>query len=934
MSKETRIKVSPEVDLSHLEELSSLLTEVKTKGESVGDSLTSSMSKVTDEVSSLALEYGSLIDVLDETSSSTEELKSSMDNAESSSENVNQTVSNMDSSSIKNTDEDYKMLKQDMDDTNESAEQTNETVQNMGAAVSWGAAASQISQYGQSMENFAQNANTTSITLGQLAIQTGISEDRLRNMITSMSNATFPKEDAMMYVKSLDQIGVSSENLAKSATDLDSINDAFQLNANMTNSLGQELSVLGVDMNNVSSSFNALAYANANTVGGMDNYYSFLKKYDAQFHELGFNVDQASVIIAGATQKFGGGKAALSGLNDALKESNGDTRALEEALGLQAGSIDNATQLTGEYEGQLQNMADEESEHTTIIENLSAAFDDLVVKAGPVPGIVGSIAGAIGQVGSFGMQVKGLYDMIGVLRTLKKTANFSNMIDSIKNFKLVAKFSDVIGHIKDLKNVFKFSEVISSLGGFKTKLLQTFSLSKVMESIKGLKTTLIGLREAETLTSITNYELAASELAALWPWLLLAAAVGAFIAVLAFYLTDESFKNWVDNTVLPALWNLLNFLATLPMMIPVYLATIIANLLGFGDTFTTGLQEAASNGIGGFLEYLGQLPQKAWEEFNEILNRAGEFASQLPQIILTAGINLVTGWITGTGEHSPGFMYDMFLGELTEMANIIPTIGQQIISNIMNLGVTIVTTMVNALTQLYSYLSSMARSIFNLVSNTAINVISGIVSFLVWWYTLPAKIAITFTNIVARALGFGNNFVQRIVSSATNAVSGFMNNISSLPGRFNGELQKMLGYAKDFLVNLPATLKNAAINVVKSWIFGTGEHSPGFMYDAFEGEIKEMVDVPVNYSPQLNRNINKLGSSMVDTFGNPTLSFDMDVTGFANSKLTSDSNNVPGDIINLNIEVGTVDNEKRVQEIVDVVRRELAWNNRTAGRTV
>ena len=38
--------------------------------------------------------------------------------------------------------------------------------------------------------------------------------------------------------------------------------------------------------------------------------------------------------------------------------------------------------------------------------------------------------------------------------------------------------------------------------------------------------------------------------------------------------------------------------------------------------------------------------------------------------------------------------------------------------------------------------------------------------------------------------------------------------------------------------------------------------------------------------------------------------------------------------INLNLEIGSVDNEKRVQEIVDVIRKELSWDNKTAGRTV
>lgn len=245
-------------------------------------------------------------------------------------------------------------------------------------------AAEQIGNLAGNTEDMAQQMNTAAITIGQLATQTGIAEPQMVALINEISNATFPNDEAMMYVKSLSQIGVSASNLGKSATDLDKINDAFGMGAGRVNSLGQELSVLGVDMNNVSDSFNALAYANANTVGGMDNYYNFLKKYDAQFKELGYDVDQSSIIIAAATQKYGGGRAALSGLSEALEEADGDTRKLEQALGIQAGTLDNASAVTGQYEGQLQELANEEAEHKTILDQIGAAWEDVsLVKIRP-----------------------------------------------------------------------------------------------------------------------------------------------------------------------------------------------------------------------------------------------------------------------------------------------------------------------------------------------------------------------------------------------------------------------------------------------------------------------------------------------------------------------------------------------------------------------
>lgn len=295
-------------------------------------------------------------------------------------------------------------------------------------------AAEQIGNLAGNTEDMAQQMNTAAITIGQLATQTGIAEPQMVALINEISNATFPNDEAMMYVKSLSQIGVSANNLGKSATDLDKINDAFGMGAGRVNSLGQELSVLGVDMNNVSDSFNALAYANANTVGGMDNYYNFLKKYDAQFKDLGYDVDQSSIIIAAATQKYGGGRAALSGLSEALEQADGDTRKLEQALGIQAGTLDNASAVTGQYEGQLQELANEEAEHKTILDQIGAAWEDVSLSLSGVLSPAASAISLIGQVGSLGMSVKGIKELTTTFNQLRA----ANIASTASNYALAA----------------------------------------------------------------------------------------------------------------------------------------------------------------------------------------------------------------------------------------------------------------------------------------------------------------------------------------------------------------------------------------------------------------------------------------------------------------------------------------------------------------
>ena len=650
---------------------------------------------------------------VDDLKTSIDEIQSGADSASTSVDQLSDSTANVDGSQISEA-------SASADELGNSADQADTEVQELQNSLGLIEAsallsvADQIGSLGASAESMTQDMNTAAISVGQLATQTGIAEPQMVSLINNISNATFPNEEAMMYVKSLDQIGVSSSNLGQSATDLDKINDAFHLGANKVNSLGQELSVLGVDMNNVSSSFNALAYANANTVGGMDNYYNFLRKYDSQFKELGFNVDQASIIIAGATHQFGGGKAALTGLNEALKESNGDTRALEQALGLQAGALDNASQITGEYSGQLQQLADEEAEHKSFIDQLNAAWEDMSLALSPILSPLGSVMGLIGQAGSWAVGANGLRELA-------------------KNTKI-----------------------------------------------------------ATAMQWLWNAALAAN------PITLIVMAIIALIAILAYlYFNNEQVRNSI--------------------------------------------------------------------------NALGQAFIQAGQIIYTTIINIVNWVIT----------------QLQNLWNYIMTLG------------------------------GLLPEEANITGNQIIDSILMVLAFIA---TLPAQIAMYFANIIASAMGFGDNFVQTMINAASQAVSGFVSWITQLPQRLGEELDKMIQQALDFAARLPQIIGEAAANMVSSWVGGSGEQSPGFMFDRFEGELKAMDAISSSFSKKLPTTMGLAGSGMVESF-NPN--FD-----------SGNGSVVGGNTYNITLEIGSVDKRERVNEIIEAIRNYIEWDNTTAGRTV
>ena len=550
----------------------------------------------------------------------------------------------------------------------------------------------QVGNLGSQAEGMAQDMNQASISVGQLATQTGIAEPKMVNLINTISNATFPNDEAMMYVKSLDQIGVSSENLGKSATDLDRINDAFGLGAQTTNSLGQELSVLGVDMNNVSSSFNALAYANANTVGGMQNYYNFLRKFDAEFNQLGLDVDQSSIIIAAATKKFGGGKAAFSGLSEALKECGGDTRKLEESLGLAAGSLDNASQITGEYEGQLQDLANEEAEHKTLLDQIGAAWEDMSLSIGSIASPLMGVVGLFGQMGQFGLQVRGIKELLTTF--------------------------------KGLKTAVMEYEFVQNLASIATGVYGT---------IVGIVTGEIGLAEAATM--------AWNAVLAMNPVVWVIAALVALVAII--YEVGKAFGWWKDvGGMIDAIWAGINKLWSAFINHPDVQAAISA-ISGAISVLWGWIQQAGQ----AILDFFGISTSGDFDVVQALIDGIGNAWNMLKQALspVITAIQAVIGAFNQfrSGQMDlPQFIWSV----LTILGQMYVTIFTRIGSFVVSIGIRLVRAGVNAARNFVLGIITRLRQLPGRVFSALIAVVSRIISAGAQWVSTVKQKALDVVN--------------------------------------------------------------------------------------------------------------------------------------------------------------------------------------------
>jgi len=282
-------------------------------------------------------------------------------------------------------------------------------------------------------------------------------------------------------------------------------------------------------------------------------------------------------------------------------------------------------------------------------------------------------------------------------------------------------------------------------------------------------------------------------------------------------------------------------------------------------------------------------------------------------------------------------LYDYIMtlgGLLPEGVNIT---GNQIVDSIIAVMMFIATLPIQ-LQMIFLNMIAQALGFGNNFSQTmlmgALNAVNGFIS---WVSQLPGRAGAFLSNVVARASSFAGSFVNQIVSSASRAVSGFISSISQMASGLANELNNMLSLVGEWAATLPQKFWDAGVNAVKNFLSALGIASPGTMQRMLVWEVTEMGKRVPEESRQLLSNVSNLGEDIVKEFGDPTLGVSVDSfnpnlkSGTLNSELASGSY---GNQINFYFSDITVDNDDRMEKIYDYITRRLHWNNKTAGRSV
>ena len=546
-------------------------------------------------------------------SSNIEDLGTSADTASSSTDDLSDSLENVDSSSLDEASSNAEELSESLNDATNSADDLSSSmgVLEGGMLLSVG---QQIQGISSSSESMAQDMDNAAISIGQLATNAGMAEPQMTDLIANISNATFPKDEAMAYVDALNQMGVSADQLGDSATNMDKINDATQMGYTNVLGLTQGLRSMGIEANQLPSAFNAIAYAEANVNGGAQTLSTVLKRQASTINEYGLSVDQTVLIMNKLSESGVSVSKMGSALSNVLKENNGDIQAIEQSLDMEAGALANASDVTGQYEGNLQALANQEAEHKTITQQFGAAWDDVTLKMSGVLSPMASIMGFIGQVGSFGMTIKGLKELATTMGGARAA------IDTIRNSESIW-----IG----------VKTVLAGVMGTETAVEEANAIAKEANAAATATETVANEASlgAKIAATASNWALAISESAVLLPLLLVVGAVLAVAGVLWYlYNNNETVRASIDGLI-GTLWGFIGVIANVAQQVWDYLVGLWNNLVQW------------------FMDLQAMTPLQILQLVTSVIANLNPLSGLVNNVlgnVLSVFITQATSWITNT----------------------------------------------------------------------------------------------------------------------------------------------------------------------------------------------------------------------------------------------------------------------------------------------
>ncbi|AXN53412.1 prominin [Methanobacterium virus Drs3] len=288
---------------------------------------------------------------------------------------------------------------------------------------------------------------------------------------------------------------------------------------------------------------------------------------------------------------------------------------------------------------------------------------------------------------------------------------------------------------------------------------------------------------------------------------------------------------------------------------------VLEAFISYIATFITLLADLISGNIT-FTEFMSEMwvafQQLIGEVIGAILSGIGEFVYKM----VDSAIQAVTGWVNAFLSFLPqipgmiafylGFAIGQFISFSMSLLLLIYDLGVQLITWVINTGVSFITNLGAWLMQLpglvWAWLNQVILSVVNWASvmvsyaiSTATNFVRAVIA---WISQLPGKVWSFLRSVISRVTSFASTLPGLARQAGSNLVNGLINTITSLPGKVYDVLRQV--YNK--VASVGGDLYNAAVNlgsqIWNGFKAGLGIHSPSYLEKAMDAIIDRAYEMP------------------------------------------------------------------------------------------
>ena len=239
---------------------------------------------------------------------------------------------------------------------------------------------------GAGIEVVAKQQQGLTESTRKLGNATGMSEKEIRDMATSLSNATFPLDSALELMKLGAQQGLeSADALKKYANFWDTVGDATGLSAEALAKAGAALGAVGVEVGNESELLGAFGLITDESTQSVQDFLNGIALLAPEMSAMGISVDEAAVIMTAMERELNlTARTARTEFKEALEQSETGLAGVMEQLGLTEEQLAKYSAKLGESTEVMGEGAAAFASTMTVTDKLKSSLKDLAFANGAV----------------------------------------------------------------------------------------------------------------------------------------------------------------------------------------------------------------------------------------------------------------------------------------------------------------------------------------------------------------------------------------------------------------------------------------------------------------------------------------------------------------------------------------------------------------------